>query len=173
MLRWTGIPVSVGIAPTKLLAKAANRLAKKSPGSDGVLNLMAPSDQLAGLARLELTDLWGAADRLAAKIRVLGIATPLDLRDADPRFVRDRLGVVAERIVLEPRGVCDLSRSLPLVKVSFYEGPLAPRLRQGGLEAAVATYAARAAEKMRRQRLATANLVVFITTNQFKTSDRQ
>ena len=64
------------------------------------------------LARLELTDLWGVAGRLAAKLDLLGITTPLALKQADPRFIRERLGVVVERLVFELRGVSclDLER---------------------------------------------------------------
>ena len=105
VLQWTGIPVSVGIAPTKTLAKVANRTAKKQPGREGVCNLMAECNQTAALAALALTDLWGIAGRMAARLHTLGIDTPLKLRDADPSLVRDRLGVVMERMALELRGI--------------------------------------------------------------------
>ena len=63
VLQWTGIPVSVGIAPTKTLAKVANRTAKKDPASGGVCVLLTREAQEEALARLELTDLWGSYDR--------------------------------------------------------------------------------------------------------------
>ena len=84
VMRWTGIPVSVGIGPTKTLAKVANRVAKRTPGSGGVAALMTRADQDAALACLELTDLWGVAGRLAQRMVALGVRTPLELRDADP-----------------------------------------------------------------------------------------
>lgn len=84
VLHWTGIPVSVGIGPTKMLAKVANRTAKKQPGRGGVCNLMHPNDQLAALAVLTPTDLWGIAGRMAKRLEHLGIDTPLKLRNADP-----------------------------------------------------------------------------------------
>ena len=105
VLQWTGIPVSVGIAPTKTLAKAANRTAKKQLGRGGVCNLMAEADQIAALAAMELTDLWGVAGRMAGRLKALGVDTPLKLRAADLSFVRDRLGLVMERMALELRGV--------------------------------------------------------------------
>jgi DNA polymerase V len=77
VLQWTGIPVSIGIAPTKTLAKVANRFAKNDAGSEGVLLLLEEEAQDAALARMELTDLWGVAGRLAARLSALGIATPL------------------------------------------------------------------------------------------------
>jgi DNA polymerase V len=65
--QWTGIPVSVGIAPTKTLAKVANRLAKKAPAAAGVRCLLDEQSQREALAKLDLTDLWGIAGRLAAR----------------------------------------------------------------------------------------------------------
>ncbi len=108
--------------------------------------------------------------------RALGITTPLELRDADPRFVRERLSVVLERMVLELRGVACLGleevtpdRKSLIASRSF--GRAVETRRE--LEEAVAVYTARAAEKMRRQNLATASLAVFIQTNRFKPADPQ
>jgi DNA polymerase V len=106
--QWTGIPVSVGIAPTKMLAKAANRFAKKNPLSGGVSLLLSEEAQRDALAGMELTDLWGIARRLAERLRAIGITTPLTLRDADPRLIRERFSVVLERMVLELRGIACL-----------------------------------------------------------------
>lgn len=176
VLQWTGIPVSVGIAPTKLLAKAANRVAKKTPECGGVLSLMSSDAQTSALASLELTDLWGVAGRMAKRFAELGINTPLELRAADARFMRDRLGVVAERLVLELQGIpcLRLEQVTPdrksIVCSRSFGRPVQTRTE---MEQAVATYAARAAEKMRRQRLATSSLVVFVLTNKFKPTDPQ
>ena len=84
VLQWTGIPVSVGIAPTKTLAKVANRTAKRDLASGGVCILLTREAQAEALARLELTDLWGVAGRMAERLTAIGIATPLQLRDAEP-----------------------------------------------------------------------------------------
>ena len=105
VLRWTGIPVSVGIAPTKTLAKVANRRAKKDPACEGVCILADETAIDAQLAGMELTDFWGVAGRLAARLRAIGIADPLALKRADPRFIRERFNVVLERLVLELRGM--------------------------------------------------------------------
>src|SRR5277367_4108204 len=72
--QWTGIPVSVGIAPTKTLAKVANRLAKKDVAASGVRCLLDERSQREALGRLELTDLWGIAGRLAERLRANGCA---------------------------------------------------------------------------------------------------
>jgi nucleotidyltransferase/DNA polymerase involved in DNA repair len=115
VLQCTGIPVSVGIAPTKTLAKVANHIAKKDEKHRGAVLLLDEPLQIEALSRLNLTDLWGIAGRLAAKLSLLGIMSPLDLRRADPLFLRDRLGVAALRMAMELRGVAclDLEQSTP------------------------------------------------------------
>jgi DNA polymerase V len=90
------------------MPKAANRFAKKNPLSGGVSLLLSEQAQRVALASMELTDLWGIARRLAERLRAIGIATPLELRDADPRLIRERFSVVLERMVLELRGVACL-----------------------------------------------------------------
>ena len=105
VLQWTGIPVSVGIAPTKTLAKVANHMAKKDEKHGGVVVLLVEVAQDAALARLGLTDLWGVAGRLAARLQAIGIETPLDLKRGDPWLIRERLGVVTLRLALELHGM--------------------------------------------------------------------
>jgi DNA polymerase V len=176
VLQWTGIPVSVGIAPTKTLAKAANRMAKKDTASGGVAILLTPEAQEAALARMELTDLWGIARRMAERLTAIGITTPLALRDADPRFIRERFSVVTERQVYELRGIPCIAfeeatpdRKSIMASRSFGR----PVTTREEMEEAVATYAARAAEKMRRQGLATCSMVIFVETNRFRPGDPQ
>jgi DNA polymerase V len=72
VLQWTGIPVSVGIAPTKTLAKVANRTAKRDLVLGGVCLLLTRDAQEEALGRMELTDLWGVAGRLAERMRAIG-----------------------------------------------------------------------------------------------------
>ena len=176
VLQWTGIPVSVGIAPTKTLAKLANRTAKKDPTSGGVCLLVTEAAQRDALGRMELTDLWGVADRMALRLIKIGIATPLDLLDADPRRVRQEGGVVMERMVHELRGTpcIGLEQVAPkrksLIASRSFGQAVATRHE---LEQSVSVFTARAAEKMRRQGLASANLTVMAETNPFKPSEPQ
>jgi len=109
ILQWTGLPVSIGIAPTKSLAKVANRLAKKG---NGVQVLVTPEAQIAALKQLQLTELWGVAERMAKRLAAIGIATPLDLRDADPHILRQHTSVVMERMSRELQGHPPASASL-------------------------------------------------------------
>jgi DNA polymerase V len=161
---WTGIPVSVGIARTKTLAKLANRAAKTDPMSGGVRILDDPAAIGAALAAVELTDLWGISGRLSARLIELGITTPLQLQQSDARFMRDKFSVVMERMVMELQGVpcIGLEHGTPdrksIMASRSFGRPVETRHE---LEEAVAAYVARAAEKLRRQQLATANLTVF------------
>jgi DNA polymerase V len=174
--QWTGIPVSVGIAPSKTLAKIANRAAKKNPASGGVGVLMEQAAQDAALAKIELTDIWGVARRLSQRLIAMRIETPLKLRDADTRAIRQEFGVVVERIVKELRGeACIEMDEVPATKKSLVAsrsfGRPVTTLQE--MQEAVASHMSRAAEKMRSQRLATANIIVFVETNRFRPQDPQ
>jgi DNA polymerase V len=176
VLQWTGIPVSVGIAPTKTLAKVANRFAKKDAERSGVYVMMDEAEIEKSLERMGLTDLWGIASRMAARLQALGITSPLELREADPAFIRERCSVVMQRMVMELRGISCLSleevapdRKSLVASRSF--GRPVTSLQE--MQEAVASYVARAAEKMRRQSLATGHISVFVETNRFKPHDPQ
>jgi DNA polymerase V len=113
---------------------------------------------------------------LAVRLEHLEIDTPLKLRDADPSLVRDRLGVVVERLVLELRGVpCQhlvmVSPANKSIVCSRSFGQAVATRQE--LAQAVSVYTERAAMKLRRQGLATTVLQVFVTTNPFKPQERQ
>ena len=172
--QWTGIPVSLGIAPTKTLAKLANRLAKKGHGGTGPVldwaRLPAPD---AALAAIPVEDIWGIASRSGAKLRQLGIADALALRNAEPKRLRAVFGVVMERIVLELRGVSCLPLELapPPRQQIMVSRSFGVRLTaEDDLRAAVASFMARAAEKLRARQLYAQALNVFIHTSPFDTS---
>lgn len=172
----TGIPVCVGIAPTKTLAKVANRTAKKDAASGGVCLLEGEAAQTAALAKLDLGDLWGIGHRLAPKLAAIGIATPLALRAADPVMIRQRFNVVVQRTVLELRGIpcLDLERDTPDSKTICSSRSFG-RAVEGfdELAEALTTYVSRSAEKLRRQGLAAAAIAVMVTTNRHKLADPQ
>lgn len=176
VLQWTGIPVSVGIAPTKTLAKVANHIAKRDEKHRGVVVLLDEEAQDMALARLDLTDLWGVAGRLAARLAVIGINTPLDLKHGDPRLIRERLGVVTLRLALELHGTpcLALEQEIPDRKSIMASRSFGrPVTTLAEMREALAAYTARPAEKLRRQQLATADLIVFIQTNRFKPDNAQ
>ncbi len=170
--QWTGIPVGVGIAPTKTLAKLANHMAKRAPmpGSPpGVCALKSPHAIDVALGRISLRDLWGVAGGTVRRLAALGVTTPLQLRDADPNRVREHCGVVGQRLVLELRGESCIAledrvpdRKTVCVSRSFNRTitSIEP------LREAVVTFASQAGVKLRRQDLAAGALLVFIQTDQ-------
>jgi DNA polymerase V len=154
--RWLGLPVAVGIGPTKTLAKLANRLAKQAPAWDGVCDLGAldATAQDALLAGLDVAETWGIGPRWAARLRADGIHTVRDLRATDPQVLGRRYSVVMARIVRELRGVACLDwvevepdKQQIIASRSFGR----PLTAVDELQAAVAHHVARAAGKLRRQ----------------------
>jgi len=170
--QWTGIPVSVGIAPTRVLAKVANRAAKKLPAYAGVCQLEADSPVTrALLQRLPVTELWGVARRSGERLALMNIESAWALREADPKRIRRAFSVVMERIVWELRGhsaieLDDMSAPKQQIMVSRSFG----RQTQdpADLREAVRQHAARAAEKLRRQGSVTRAVMVFVRTNPFQ-----
>lgn len=159
----TGIPVSVGIAPTKTLAKIAGDIAKKSEG--GVCDLTG-ADRESILAKTAVSDIWGIG-----KAHSHGIRTALQLSEASDQFIRKHMGVVGLRLVMELRDISclELEQCPPPKKgitCSRSFGRAITALKE--MEEAVSSYTSRAAEKLRRERLSVSSLSVFLHTNQFK-----
>jgi len=171
VLKHTGIPVSVGVAETKTLAKVANYHAKRSEKAAGVLSLVrSPYKELA-LERLPVDEVWGIGPQYSRMLRAHGVETALDLRDAPDDWVRERMTIVGLRTVTELRGTpCIPLEITPpnkkLITVSRSFGAATSSLDE--LRAAIAFYTARAAEKLRRQRLAAGTITAFIETDRFK-----
>ena len=168
--KWTGIPVAVGIAETKTLAKIATRLAKRSEKTRGVLNLFASPYMRLALERTPVDEVWGVGRRRGAMLLAAGVRTALDLRDCDDAWVRRRMGVVGLRTVRELRGVS----CLPLefapdpkhsLTVSRSFGSQIETLSD--MREAVSHFAARAAEKLRRAGMIAGVVSIFLQTNRF------
>lgn len=176
--QWLGLPVCVGIAPTKTLAKAANWGAKENtlPAADGVLVLDSVERQTALLAQMPLAEVWGVGRRLLPRLTALGMQTALDLRAAEPRWIQQRFGVVLARTVRELGGQPCLAleqapapRQQIVVSRSFGERLSA----RAELESALATFVTRAAAKLRSQQTLAQTLRVFIETNRFNPNEPQ
>lgn len=175
---WTGIPVGVGIAPTKTLAKLANHLAKKRPEFAGVCDLTALSkiERRQYYATLDVGEVWGVGRRTSEKLKSMGIATVDDLRSTPPKYLRQHFGVVMERTGNELRGMpCiefeDIAPAKKQIVSSRAFGSLVTSIED--LQEAVSTYAARATDKLRRENSICASVHVFVETNPFREQDRQ
>jgi DNA polymerase V len=168
--RWTGIPVSVGIGPTKTLAKLANHLAKARRGSDGVWDFTDPTTREVALAAVQVGDIWGIGRRHAEMLSLHGIKSARDLHDAPDHWVRARMGITGLRTVLELRGqACITFAAQPpahktrVVSRSFRD----PILNRALLGEAVASFAAAAGEKLRAAKQVAGGLSIFIKTSRY------
>jgi len=168
--QWTGLPVSVGLAETKTLAKLANRIAKRTPDTDGVFDLLTCQDRDALLGRVPVEEVWGIGPSYARLLAQHGITTALQLREADAHWIRRHMGVVGVRVVTELSGhsCLDLESCRPPtqgITCSRTFGRSVCTLAE--MEEAVSTYVTRVAEKLRGEALAATVLTVFVTTNAF------
>jgi DNA polymerase V len=168
--QWTGLPVSVGIARTKTLAKVANKLAKTSGKAEGVLDLTDPRWHEAALKRIEVEDVWGIGRRCGRRLRRIGITDAWGLRNADLTWIQKTFGVNGLRTVYELQGTpCYALDEHPPAKkgitVSRSFGYKIETLED--LREAAATYAVRAGEKLRGEKRAAGVLTVFVMTSRF------
>ncbi len=174
--RWTGIPVSVGIAPTKTLAKIANRLAKRRPEWKGVKWLHHPEEIEAALKELEVEAIWGVGGRYGRMLRKYGIQTAYDFSQAHEDWVKRQMTIVGLRTVRELKGIPSIPMELDRapkkhICTSRSFGRTLSELEP--VREAVANYAARCAEKLRRQRSCASALSVFVETHPFQVDQPQ
>ena len=172
--QWTGIPVSIGIGPTKTLAKLANKIAKKN-SSNGVYILTVSTQLTHILSDMKLEDIWGVSKGWGNRLRSIGINNPRQLQQANPRQIRTLISVVGERIIYELRGQPCLAleevNNKKSITVSRSFGNMIND--KDSLKKALANYAARAAEKLRYQDSVCGGIYVFINTNRFRERDLQ
>jgi DNA polymerase V len=168
--QWTGIQVSVGVAPTKLLSKVANRLAKRDKAASGCLCILDTEEGIRdALERMPVGDLWGVGGRYAAKLRdYFGIRTAWQLRQMPEAWAHRHMGgVVGVRLHRELRGIPSIGMKDQLerkdmISTSRMFGK--PVFDRAALREAVAAFTARAAEKLRRQYSAAASIDVYAVT---------
>jgi len=168
-----GLPVAVGIGPSKVLAKLANRLAKTTASHGGVFDLGGVSDPDSYLESVAIEEVWGIGRQLSRWCRLRGIVHARALRDMPSGELRSRCGVVGLRLQQELQGHACLPLELvppakreTCVSRSFSE----PITKQASLREAVATYLSRAAEKLRRQRQRAGAITVFVRSSPFNGS---
>ena len=171
VMQWTGIPVSIGIGPTKTLAKVANGVVKRTPELGGVFSIYKhpKTDQI--LDRIDVFDIWGIGRQYTKLLRGYGINTALDLKNTSDTFVRKHMTVVGLRTIWELRGTpCINLEDIPEPKKEIV------RSRSFGhdvdnlhdLREAISMHTSRAAEKLRDQNSIAGFLSVFLKTNRFK-----
>ncbi|MEI8012646.1 MAG: hypothetical protein WCI27_09265 [Candidatus Omnitrophota bacterium] len=171
VLTQTGLPVSVGIAATKTLAKLANRTAKTCAEYHGVCALMDLKVAEGIMRKTPVGDIWGIGGKKAQWLTARGIRTAFDVKSADDTWIKKNLSVVTLRTVFELRGIsCLALEELPPVQQSIsHTRSFVQEVREPyELEEALCIYVVRAAEKMRAQGQVTGWMEVFIMTSPFK-----
>lgn len=168
-LRHVGVPVSVGVAPTRTLAKVANHMAKKGPG---VVVLRHDADFEDVLAHTPITEVWGMGRRQAQKCWADGIHTALQLVRARDTWIRQVLTIAGLNTVNELRGIPSVGETLsPTSRKSMLRSQSFGKkvCDKKTLGEAVCYFVARAAEDLRQERLVTSSVTVFIRTSRFDT----
>ena len=174
--KMTGIPVCVGMGPTKTLAKLANHAAKKWRHTGGVLDLSDPIRRERLMKIVPVNEVWGIGSRTTAKLNQLGTHTVWDLTILPTKRIQTQFNVVVARTVMELNGVSclDMEDITPDKQQIVCSRSFSHRLTtEAELSSALAEYCTRAAEKLRRQQSVTACLTVFIRTNPFALQDPQ
>ncbi len=168
--KWTGMSVSVGIGPTKTLAKVANHLAKDDKKLNGVLSLVNPKIKEEILKAVKVESIWGVGDKFAQFFRRSSLDSAFDLLFADEYRIREKLGVVGQRIVLELRGTeCYPLNENPETKKEICTSRSFghPIETYDELEQATSNYVAKVAKKLRVGKSLAQSLLIFIMTNKY------
>lgn len=167
----TGIPVSIGISPTKTLAKVSSKLCKQYPKLEGCCLMYKPKDIKKVLNKYPINDVWGVGRRYSDMLRVNGVVTAEDFRHKSPEWVRSRMSVVGLRTWKELHGESCIEfeherpdRQTICVSRSFSKefSDIQP------LQEALSSFVARAAEKLRKQKSVAGQMQVFMKTNRHR-----
>lgn len=168
--QWTGIKVSVGVAPTKVLAKLANRLSKKDKEKTGCVMVLDTEEKIIeALRKTPVSDIWGVGYQYAQKLKERWcIYDALQLRNISEEFARTHLGGVAgARLIRELKGIASKEMEDELVSKKMIATTRmfgSPVGNINDIKEAIATYTSRAAEKLRRQHSAAKVISIFVVT---------
>lgn len=173
ILQWTGVPVSIGIASSKTLAKLAAERAKKNPELEGVLDIYSPpyDRRQQYLKQTPVQDVWGVGRRYAPKLRAEGITTAFDLQSLRPQYAQKLMGIQGRQLVSELNGTScwplqKYARKPKSISVTRTFGEDTNKLHV--IEAALANFATRAAHRLRISHQLARRIGFFMTTNRHK-----
>ena len=167
----TGLPISIGIAPTKTLAKVANKIAKKNPTNKGVVLLNNEQEILQATKQFPVEDIWGVGIRYAEFLKKNNINTAFDFTQMPKNWVQKHLTVVGVRMWNELQGNPQIElKSVTPPKKSICNSRSFGNMLTAytPIEEAVANYVARCAEELRKQNSCAKTLMVFLHTNQHR-----
>ena len=172
----TGIPVCVGMGPTKTLAKLANYAAKKWKKTGGVLDLTDPVRRERLMRVVPVGEVWGIGSRTTAKLNQIGINTVFDLATQPSKRIQTQFNIVIARTVMELNGIpcLELEELAPNKQQIVCSRSFSRKLSEyRELSEALAEFCSRATEKLRRQNSVTGCITVFIRTNPFNPQELQ
>ena len=174
--KWVGVPVSIGIAPTRTLSKLANKVAKDDKRFEGVavFERKEITDYL--LKKTDIADVWGIGRKLSKRLKEIGINNAFQLSKLDPRLAGNNFSVVLEKTIRELRGEPCINlnninepKKQIVVSRSFGRGVTSKNI----LHEAVSFHANRAAEKLRYEKQKCRLITVFIRSNRFSNRVKQ
>jgi DNA polymerase V len=168
VIKWTGIPVSVGIAPTKALAKVANRIAKKySERTKGVYIIDNEEKRIKALKWLKVEDVWGIGRQHSKRLNKIGVSNAYDFTELDDSLVRKQMGIVGLRLKQDLKGIptLDLEEAQLKKTIATTRSFEKNYTQYQQLEERIITFASSCAEKLRQQKSCCNSLMVFIHTN--------
>lgn len=167
---WTDIPVSVGVAPSKTLAKIGSKFAKKYAGYKSVCMIDTDEKRRKALALFDLGDVWGIGRGTLSKLEYYGVHTPLDFADKKESWVKARFNINGVRTWKELNGIACIDTSeiqrKQTICTSRSFGDMVNDLQN--LKESVAHFAASCANKLRGQRSTAGSVTVFVSSNPFR-----
>ena len=167
--RWTGIPVSIGVAPTKTLAKLASRFAKKHKGYRGCCLIDTPEKRRRAMELTDLRDVWGIGRKSVAKLEQMGLHTAWQFASSSRQQVKQLMGVSGEETWRELNGESVLQFAVPTPRKSIqstrsFSHPICTARE---LHTALANFCAQVAEKLRKERSSARIIGIFLSTDRF------
>ncbi|TXH23135.1 MAG: Y-family DNA polymerase [Chitinophagaceae bacterium] len=166
--KWTGIPISVGMAPTKALAKVANRIAKKYPKeTKGVYIIDSEVKRIKALKWLKIEDVWGIGRQHSKRLQSMGIKTAFDFTELNGSFVQKQMAIVGLRLQQDLQGYPTLDLETAQIKknIATTRSFETNYTEYAQLAERITTFASSCAEKLRQQNSCCSSLMVFIHSN--------
>lgn len=167
----TGIPVSVGFAPTKTLAKAANRIAKKFPKeTKGSYIIDNEEKRIKALKWLKVEDVWGIGRQFSRRLNAIGVNTAYEFTQLPEEYIRKDMSVVGLRMLKELKGIpaLEMEQRKPKKNIATTRSFEKNYTTFEELNERIVTFSVSCAEKLRRQKSCCNSIMVFVQSNYFK-----
>lgn len=171
VMKWTGIPVSIGIAPTKALSKLANRIAKKYPErTKNCYIIDSEEKRIKALKWLKIEDVWGIGRQHSNRLKLQNVFTAYDFTQLSDDWVRQHLSIVGLRLKCDLQGIptLDLEEAQPKKNIATTRSFETDYTKFEELAERISTFTSSCAEKLRNQKSCCNSLMVFIKTNRHR-----